>query len=168
MAAYDVVIVGAGPAGLSLAVELAEYSRVLVLEREPFGHTATTWYSYGDRVRDHGLDDAVAFRTDRLVFVSPNHKHEMLDDCVVLDHGRVLDIWLERARARGGRARPRGVPRPRRRRRRRHRPDQRRRISRPAPGRLHRPALAHRRRQRPHRPQGRLGPGGRAGPPARR
>ncbi|TNF23611.1 MAG: FAD-dependent oxidoreductase [Deltaproteobacteria bacterium] len=101
MAAYDVIIVGAGPAGLSLAVELAEHVRVLVLERAPFGHTAATWYSYGDRVRDHGLDDAVAFRTDRLVFVSPNHKHEMFDDCVVLDHGKVLDIWLERARARG-------------------------------------------------------------------
>lgn len=101
MAAYDVIIVGAGPAGLSLAAELAEHARVMVLEREPFGHTAATWYSYGDRASDHGLDEAVAFRTDRLVFVSPNERHEMLDDCVVLDHGKVLDIWLERARARG-------------------------------------------------------------------
>ncbi|PKN57397.1 MAG: hypothetical protein CVU56_11075 [Deltaproteobacteria bacterium HGW-Deltaproteobacteria-14] len=101
MEAYDVVIVGAGPAGLSLAAELAGHARVMVLERAAFGHTGATWYSYADRVRDHGLDDAVAFRTDRLVFVSPNHRHEMKDDCVVLDHGRVLDIWLERATAAG-------------------------------------------------------------------
>ncbi len=99
----DVIIIGAGPAGLSLAAELAPHVRVLVLERREVGHTAASWYSYADRVRDHGLDEAVAFPTDHGLFRSPNFAHRLVDDCVVLDHHEVLRIWHERAVAHGAR-----------------------------------------------------------------
>ncbi|MBI3071376.1 MAG: hypothetical protein HYY84_04530 [Deltaproteobacteria bacterium] len=101
MTSYDVVILGAGPAGMAVAAELAGHVRVLVIERGELARTHATWYSYADRVRDHGLDDAVAFRTDHVLFRSPNYAHEMKDDCVVVDHRRVLETWLGRARAGG-------------------------------------------------------------------
>jgi glycine/D-amino acid oxidase-like deaminating enzyme len=94
---FDVLIAGAGPAGISLAAELAGSVRVCVLERDAPGHTTATWYSYVDRVRDHGLDEAIAFRSDRVIFRSPNEEHAMRDDCVVLDHHRVLQLWMNRA-----------------------------------------------------------------------
>ena len=100
---FDVIILGAGPAGLSLAAELAPHVRVLVLERSPLGQTAASWYSYADRVREHGLDAAVAFRTDHILFRSENFAHRLVDECVVLDHHEVLHIWHERAVACGAR-----------------------------------------------------------------
>jgi 2-polyprenyl-6-methoxyphenol hydroxylase-like FAD-dependent oxidoreductase len=101
MEAFDLIIIGAGPAGLSLAAELAGHLGVLVIERGEIGRTSASWYSYGDRVREHGLDDAVAFQADHLLFKSPNLTHRMVDECVVLNQDRVLQIWLERARTNG-------------------------------------------------------------------
>ena len=100
---FDVLIVGAGPAGLSLAAELAGTVRLGVLEPNEPCHTTATWYSYFDRVRDHGLEEAVAFRSDRIIFRSQSYEHAMRDDCVVLDHRRVLQVWLNRALKGGAR-----------------------------------------------------------------
>jgi 2-polyprenyl-6-methoxyphenol hydroxylase-like FAD-dependent oxidoreductase len=107
METFDVLIAGAGPAGLSLAAELAGSARVCLLERDAPCHTTATWYSYLDRVRDHGLDEAIAFRSDRVVFRSRNEEHAMRDECVVLDHHRMLRLWLNRA-VDGGAAMVRG------------------------------------------------------------
>ena len=92
--AFEVLIAGAGPAGLSLAAELAGSVRVCLLEREAPCHTTATWYSYLDPAHDHGLDDRVILR-------SPNEEHAMRDECVVPDHHRVLRLWLNRAVYRG-------------------------------------------------------------------
>lgn len=100
---FDVVIIGAGPAGLSLAAELAPHLEVLVLERGQVGQTGASWYSYADRVREHGLDAAVAFRTDHITFRSPRYTHRLIDECVVLDHHAVLQVWHERALEHGAR-----------------------------------------------------------------
>jgi len=105
---FDVVIVGAGPAGLSLAAELAGTARVCLLEQNELCYTTATWYSYVDRVRDHGLDEAVAFRSDRVLFRSSNEEHAMRDECVVLDQYRVLRLWMQRA-VDGGVAAVRGL-----------------------------------------------------------
>jgi hypothetical protein len=98
---YDVVIAGGGPAGLAIAAELAARARVLLIERRRPGTTYATWCTYMDRVVDHGLERAVVFRSDRLRFESPSCSHDMLDDCVVLDHDVVMRVWIEQARAAG-------------------------------------------------------------------
>lgn len=99
----DVLILGAGPAGLALAAELSRTTRVCVLERAPVGQTTATWYSYGDRVRAHALEEAVEFTCDEVIFQSPSLTHHLRDECVVLNHRRVLSIWHERALENGAR-----------------------------------------------------------------
>lgn len=93
----EVVILGAGPAGLALATELSRSTQVCVLERAPIGQTTATWYSYGDRVRAHALEEAVEFECDEVIFQSPSLTHHLRDECVVLNHRKVLSIWHSRA-----------------------------------------------------------------------
>jgi len=97
METYDIIIAGAGPAGLTAAVELSKKFKVLVIERRKPGTTSSTWYSYGDRTKKYDIDEAVAFRTDHIMFTSPTQSHKMVDDCVIIDHHKVLNIWIDRA-----------------------------------------------------------------------
>ncbi|MCF6342601.1 MAG: FAD-binding protein [Bacteroidales bacterium] len=101
MEQFDVIIAGAGPAGLTAAVELGRDFKVLLLEKRKPGTTNATWYSYADRAKEYGLDEAVAVRTDYIKFTSPTETHFMRDDCVIFDHHKVMQIWLERARKNG-------------------------------------------------------------------
>ncbi len=45
---YDVIIVGGGPAGLSVASELAKLYKVLVIEKGKIGHTDRSWFTPGE------------------------------------------------------------------------------------------------------------------------
>ena len=101
METYDIIIAGAGPAGLTAAVELSRKFKILVIERREPGTTSSTWYSYADRTKRYDIDDAVAFRTDHIMFTSPSQSHKMVDDCVILDHNKVLRLWIERATKNG-------------------------------------------------------------------
>lgn len=98
---YDIIIAGGGPAGLSAASELSKFFSILVIEEKEPGTTSASWYSYEDRVVDNNLDKAVRFRSNHLHFVAPSYEHYMKDNCVVLDHHKVLDAWLREARANG-------------------------------------------------------------------
>lgn len=97
METYDIIIAGAGPAGLTAAVELSKTFKILVVERRKPGTTSSSWYSYADRAKKYDIDEAVAFRTDHILFTSPSQSHKMVDDCVVIDHNKVLNIWIDRA-----------------------------------------------------------------------
>jgi flavin-dependent dehydrogenase len=101
MGKYDIIIAGAGPAGLTAAVELSKKFKILVIERRKPGTTSCTWYSYADRVKKYDIEDAVVARFDRIRFTSPTQEHDMMDDAVTLDHNKVLQMWLERAQANG-------------------------------------------------------------------
>ncbi len=94
---YDIIIAGGGPAGLTVAGELAATFRVAIIEKNEPGHTSATWYSYADRAEKYGLNDAVVFRTKHIRFVAPSVTHYMKDDCVVFDHQKVMQILLDRA-----------------------------------------------------------------------
>jgi hypothetical protein len=94
---FDIIIVGAGPAGLSAAADLSKNHSVLIIERKKPGATSATWYSYKDRIKEHDLMDCVTFESDHLHFVAPTFQHDMKDDCVVLDHNKVMQKWLNEA-----------------------------------------------------------------------
>ncbi len=101
MEKYDIIIAGAGPAGLTAAVELSKQFKVLVIERRKPGTTSSTWYSYADRAKKYDIEEAVAARFDEIRFTSPTQTHYMKDDCVILDHNKVLQLWMDRAVANG-------------------------------------------------------------------
>ncbi|MBL0309756.1 MAG: NAD(P)-binding protein [Bacteroidetes bacterium] len=93
---YDVVVAGAGPAGLSVAAELSKDFKVLVFDRRLSAIPGATWYSYEDRMITYGLEEAIANRCSSLIYESPNHRHEMKDDCIVVDEKAVFEIWQKR------------------------------------------------------------------------
>ncbi len=101
MEKYDIIIAGAGPAGLTAAVELSKKFKILVIERYKPGVTSSTWYSYADRVKKYNIEEAVAVRFDEIRFLSPTQTHYMKDDCVIMDHNKVLRLWIGRAKANG-------------------------------------------------------------------
>ena len=101
MERFDIIISGAGPAGLTTAIELASDFKVLLIEKNKPGTTTATWYSYADRAKEYDLEDAVAMRTDYIKFTSPSQTHFMRDDCVIFDHNKVLANWLKKANALG-------------------------------------------------------------------
>lgn len=98
---YDIIIAGGGPAGLSAAARLSKNFKILLIEKEELGKSTKSWYSYADRVKAHGLDDAVMFRTDHLHFVAPTFQHDMKDDVLILDKNKTLQIWLDEAKKNG-------------------------------------------------------------------
>jgi len=98
---FDIIIAGGGPAGMSAASELSKNFKVLVLEREAPGFTQSTWYSYQDRAKKYQLEEAVVVKTDYIKFTAPTTEHYMKDDCVIFDHNKVLEIWMNRAIANG-------------------------------------------------------------------
>ena len=98
---FDIIIAGGGPAGLSAAAELSKNFKVLLVEENVLGTTYASWYSYGDRIKKHNLEEAVAFRSNYLYFVAPTLEHKMYDDVAVLDHDKVMQIWSERAKENG-------------------------------------------------------------------
>ncbi|MCL5958362.1 MAG: NAD(P)/FAD-dependent oxidoreductase, partial [Chloroflexi bacterium] len=103
---YDILIAGAGPAGLYLAKELSRNFRVLVIEKEEIGACHKVWLAWKENVLRHNLQDCVLCRPTRLVVGSRTNGLSVLpvddDDYVaILDERRVLTKWAGEARARG-------------------------------------------------------------------
>ncbi|MBU0979552.1 MAG: FAD-dependent monooxygenase [Nanoarchaeota archaeon] len=68
---YDVIILGAGPAGLSLASVLSRQNKVCVIEKRRIGFTTKSWGSFRDLIRKLKLNDCVA--NDKINFLQFNH-----------------------------------------------------------------------------------------------
>ena len=107
MKQYDVVIIGAGPAGLSAAAYLGNNSdlNALLLERNKIGETSKVWAEFPDRIRQAGLEDSVANETShvqqRTYFGLDNTvplRMVFLDETKTLEilASRIAFIYLER------------------------------------------------------------------------
>ncbi len=101
MESFDIIIAGGGPAGMSAAAELSKDFKILLIEKKKPGTTQSTWYSYADRAEKYQLEDAIAVRTNYIKFTAPTVEHFMRDNCVIFDHDKVLQIWMDRAKAKG-------------------------------------------------------------------
>ena len=101
MESFDIIIAGGGPAGMSAAAELSKNFKILLIEKKKPGTTQSTWYSYEDRAEKYQLEEAIAVRTNYIKFTAPTVEHFMRDNCVIFDHDKVLQIWMDRAEAKG-------------------------------------------------------------------
>lgn len=101
MRKYDILIAGAGPAGLSAASRLSKDFKVLIIDKNKILYTTKAWYSYEDRAKKYGLQCAVVNRCSSILFKAINEKHVMKDKCVILDPTKVLSIWMKKAIANG-------------------------------------------------------------------
>lgn len=103
---YDVMIAGAGPAGLYLAKELSRHFRVLLIEKEEAGTCHKVWLAWKENVLRHDLEDCVLCRPTRLTVGSRTNGLSTLsvdegDYVAILDERRLLTKWADEARDRG-------------------------------------------------------------------
>ncbi len=92
---FDIIIGGAGPAGLLLSKELSKYFDVLVLEKENVGKSHITCYTYQDRVKKYKMHDAVMSTCDKIEFRTIYNHHFMIDKCAIIDKNILLSRWAE-------------------------------------------------------------------------
>jgi len=102
---FDVAIVGAGPAGLSLAAELSKTHLVALLEKERIRGTQKAWCVLeldGFRADDQHVMNRMTKGTIRLRDGSTSHDftHPMKngESCALIDENRVMDEWIQIAR----------------------------------------------------------------------
>ncbi len=91
---FDIIVAGAGPAGLSVAADLSKDFRVLLVDKRKIPYTTAAWYSYEDRVKKNGLQHAVLNNCKDLYYKAEDQEHRMIDRCVILDTQKVLSHWL--------------------------------------------------------------------------
>ena len=99
-ALYDIIVLGAGPAGLSCAIHCAEKGlRVLVLEQHALGTTQKTWLSFGHALDRFHLSDCVIQNYSRVVFSSYlGNRYECTKEFLFpINEERALSLLAERA-----------------------------------------------------------------------
>lgn len=96
---YDIIVAGAGPAGLSVAKELGKWHKILVIDNKPMPKTFAAWYSYEDRVKRYNLEPAVVKKFRSMIYIAQDLKHVMKDKFVVLDSNKVLKMWYLEAKS---------------------------------------------------------------------
>jgi flavin-dependent dehydrogenase len=94
---YDIVIAGAGPAGLSLASELSKDFKVLVIEKGKIGQTSKSWISYEDRIERLGIPkEVISYKFDKWHFRYKGAEMIVTDKFVSLDEHKMLSYWIDR------------------------------------------------------------------------
>ena len=66
MKSYDVIIIGAGLAGLSLGSELSKKHNVLVIEKGQIKKEHKTWTTEESIIKDAGLEKFITAHFDKL------------------------------------------------------------------------------------------------------
>lgn len=97
---YDIIILGAGPAGLACALHCAEKGlKVLVLEQHTIGSTMKTWLSFGHVLDRFHLRDTVIQNYSSVVFSSylGSHYECKKEFLFPINEELVLTLIAERA-----------------------------------------------------------------------
>lgn len=70
---YDVAVVGAGPAGLSVALECSQKGlSVLLIEESPLSETEKSWITFKETIKDYPfIKEAITNTVNRLKFCGP-------------------------------------------------------------------------------------------------
>jgi flavin-dependent dehydrogenase len=95
---YDVIVAGAGPAGLSAAAELSRKGiKTLLIEKGKIGETDNTWACFADQIKERNLEKAVSTFIDKEIFsaylVGKSTKHYNMG---VFDQKRLLSLLWKR------------------------------------------------------------------------
>jgi len=94
---FDVIIVGAGPAGLLLGSLLAKHASVLILERGTLGHTDKYWVTTSRRLGRHFLSESVSFQGERLLAGTFLGSEAIgIGDVAVVDDSKLLELLISR------------------------------------------------------------------------
>jgi len=101
MEQYDVVIVGAGPAGLFMAKELSKDFSVCVIEKNKIGETSKFWVVSNKNIKDNKLEDCVISKPHRCCYKDYTGKSIggiIKDGNPIVDEHKVLKKWAEEAK----------------------------------------------------------------------
>jgi flavin-dependent dehydrogenase len=102
---FDVVVLGAGPAGIGSAMHLAEKGiTVLLLEKEAIGTTQKTWLTFDHVIEKYDLEQCVKNRFSEVVFSSylgNRHSFKRNDFIFPIDEEKTLLFLAEKAKNRG-------------------------------------------------------------------
>jgi len=97
----DIVIAGAGPAGLSLAENLSHSFKVAVIDKRAIPLTTASWYSFKDRMQKLKLSHAVDRYIPKTVFAGRYEEVCYKDKQVIVNEERVLRHWAEGIKSNG-------------------------------------------------------------------
>ena len=97
---FDVIIAGAGPAGLSLASVLSQKNKVGVIEKNKIGTTTKSWASFRDRIKKMGLSRCIV--NNKINSMKLGHflgaVWEIKDQYCQLDETKLLKEFKRRCR----------------------------------------------------------------------
>jgi flavin-dependent dehydrogenase len=92
----DILIIGAGPAGLCLAKELCNDFKVIIIERKKLGQSNAIWSSWKDVVEENGLEDCIINKYNELLGKTYLGARVTIkfDYYCILDGKKVLKKWI--------------------------------------------------------------------------
>jgi flavin-dependent dehydrogenase len=94
MEEYDVIIAGAGPAGLSIASELSNKYKVLIMEQGKIGKTNKSWLTYSDRLKKLGIPKSCVSGTFKKWYFSAGGSEFVINDNYATVYPeKVLKYW---------------------------------------------------------------------------